>query len=183
MAKNNQEYLKAIITDVKERQVSVDALTKNEIISKEFKGDNFEIGQAVNILNGKIKLEDKTQSKVKNAQGFFGDVLNFVKKGLKTLTPENSNEIAQETRDIVDKYSQIMYCSKHNITNNRKASFDKAVIENSEGLQELDGISYRAEKLEEKIRNNNQIEASQEIEKLQDSIKGFEETKEQAPTL
>ncbi|MBR1925841.1 MAG: hypothetical protein IJ837_03180 [Clostridia bacterium] len=184
MAKNSEEYLKAIITDKKEGKVFVDILTKNEIISKEFKGEDFEIGQAVNISNGKIKPENKEPDKVKNIKNFFNDVLDSVKRDLKTLNSENCSEMAQETREMIDKYSQVMYCSKHNITNNRVESFNKAVIENSEGLQELDSISYRAEKLEEKIRNNSQTEASQEIEKLQDSIEEFkEDTKKQEQGL
>ena len=187
MAKNNEKNLKAIIADIKEGKIIVDILTKDGIVSKEFKGgENFEIGQFVDISSGKPKLENKSQKKVANTKNFFNDVLDSVNRDLKTLNSENCNEMAIQTREMIDKYSQVMYCSKHNITNNRVESFNKALIENSDsnGLQELDTIGYRAEKIEGKMRNNNATEATQEIEKLQDSIEEFkEETKEQEQSL
>ena len=185
MTKNNEKNLWPIVLNVKEKLVSVDTLTKDGIISKDYKGgENFEIGQFVDISNGKLKLENKSQNKVENIKRFFRGVLDYIKGDLKTLNSENCNETAIQTREMIDKYSQVMYCSKHNITNNRVESFNKAVIENSEGLQELDNISYRAEKIEGKMRNNNTNEAAQEIKKLQDSIEEFkEDTKEQEQGL
>ena len=173
-----------IISDVKDGKVVVDILTKDGIISEEYRGSNFEIGQVANISNGKPKLEEKIQNKVENIKRFFRGVLDYIKGDLKTLNSENCNEMAIQTREMIDKYSQGMYCSKHNITNNRVESFNKAVVENSNGLQELDTISYRAEKIEGKMRNNNANEAAQEIEKLQDSIEEFkEDIKEQEQGL